>query len=175
MRYFQIDKPVLTMAVGDFVSSRPWVNGATDSITASSGTVVNDGKHPCIWRGKVDPWGDLFTVICNVLVKQHGDGSEKTPYYYTLAYLPDPENYNNGNITDEYIMANYNLATKNGYVKTLSNDSRYPFLIAPTEVGGNQSTYAAANYLCPTGDGLMIRAGGYLEYGRSCSPVFSVV
>lgn len=171
VQYIEINRPVPDMVIGDYISSRPWINGATDIISASSGTVKNDGKHPCIWRGKVDPWGNIFTLICNLLVKQHGDGSEKKPYYYRLAYLEHPKNYNNGAITEEYIEANYIMSDKIGYVKTLSSDSRYPFLIAPTEVGASTSTYAAANYIPPESDGCMVRAGGYLAYDRSCSPV----
>lgn len=172
VQYIEIDRPVSVMAIGDYISSRPWINGTTDVISASSGTIANDGKHSCIWRGKVDPWGNIFSLICNLLVKQHGNGSEENPYYYRLAYLEHPKNYNNGAITEEYIEANYIMANKTGYVKTLTADSRHPFLIAPTEVGASTSTYAAASYTPPEADGCMVRVGGYLAYNRSCSPVF---
>ena len=54
------DGAAVNIAVGNVVANRPWKNGATDIITASSGSLVSNssGKYPCIWRGKVDPWAD---------------------------------------------------------------------------------------------------------------------
>lgn len=168
----QIDKPVLNMAIGDYISSRPWINGETDSITASSGTLVNDGKHPCIWRGKVDPWGEVFSTICNILIRQYGVGTEEDPYSYILQYLPAPEKYNSGAITKDYIEANYLLANEDGYAKTISTDSRYPFLLGVSEVGATAYSYAAAHYDYPRCEISAVRAGGYISTGwRWCSPV----
>ena len=140
----QIDRPVPNMSVGYYISSRPWINGATDIISASSGTVKNDGKHPCIWRGKVDPWGNAYSTICNLLAKRYGDGTTENPYSYRLQYLPEPWKYTSGAITSDYIEANFDLATSNGYIKTLSTDSRHPYLVGTTEVGAS-SEYVARN------------------------------
>lgn len=162
-----------SIAIGDYVSSRPWINGATDIITASIGTIANDGKHPCIWRGKVDPWGDAFSAISNLLVKRYGDGTDDSPYSYRLHYLPDPCNYANGAITSDYIEANYDLETANGYVKTLSTDSRYPYLIGTTLTGASSTSYAAAYYFGLNGNSgiTFVRYGGSISNSRSCSPV----
>lgn len=160
------------IVVGDYVSSRPWINGATDFITASSGTMANTGRYPCIWRGKVDPWGDAFSNICNLLIKRYGDGSEDSPYSYRLQYLPEPWRYTNGAITSDYIEANFDLATTNGYVKTLSSDSRYPHIIGTTAIGASSTNYAAAYYYAPNGDVGTVRSGGNLTNRRYCSPVY---
>ena len=166
-----VDTTDSKIAVGDYVSSRPWINGATDFITASSGTMANTGRYPCIWRGKVDPWGDAFSNICNLLIKRYGNGTDDSPYSYRLQYLPEPWKYTNGAITSDYIEANFDLATDNGYAKTLSADSRYPHLIGTTAIGASSTNYAAAYYYAPNGDIRTVRSGGLLTFGRRCSPV----
>lgn len=169
-----LDSSVPNMAAGDYISSRPWRNGATDGITASSGTLANDGKHPCIWRGKVDPWADAFSCLCNVLAVRRGSGTTADPYTYRLAYLPDPYKYTDGAVTADYIEANYELSGSDGYIKTISSDSRYPYLIGATEVGATPTTYAAAYYYSPRDAVCAVRIGGHITYERACSPVYYV-
>jgi len=52
------DGAAVNIAVGNFVSSRMTRTGETDTITASSGTLVNDGKHAVIYRGTENPFGN---------------------------------------------------------------------------------------------------------------------
>ena len=175
VQYIEIDRPVPDMVIGDYISSRPWINGATDIISASSGTVKNDGKHPCIWRGKVDPWGDACSTICNILTKRCGKAVEDNPYYFQLQYLPEPSEFISGT-SENYIEANFHVCSSDSYVKTISTDSRYPFLMCTTEVGANSNTYAAASYYCPTTSLTLtaVRTGGHLGNGKACSPVFFI-
>lgn len=169
---FTLAAEVPTMAAGDFISSRPWTNGATDFVTASSGTMANNNKYPLIWRGKVDAWADAFSFLCNLLVKRYGAGTEAEPYTYKYEYLPEPWKYANGTITADYIEANYELPGTDGYAKTISEDSRYPFLIGTTELGAGSTNYAAAYFYYSRNAVSAVRVGGTVFNGRNCSPVF---
>jgi hypothetical protein len=171
---FVLDTAVAGLAVGDFLSSRAWINGATNVVTASSGSPVSntDGKHPCIWRGKVDPWADAFSSICDLLIKREGAGTTESPYTYTPYFLNDPTLYNAGAITADYIKANFTIPGADGYVMTIGKDSRYPFVFLTTVIGASSTTYAAAYYYYPRYDVCAVRVGGYWDIGRLCSPVY---
>lgn len=164
--YITLDKKIENLAVGDYISSRCYINGATDIVEASSGSPVSntDGKHPCIWRGKVDPWGNGFSLISNMLIKKEGDN-------YIPYYLEDPYKYNNGNITEDYIKSNITALSTNGYVKSFKSDSRYTFLITPSELGATYNTYASANFYAPRYAVNTVRVGGGFISRREASPI----
>ncbi|OGO90348.1 MAG: hypothetical protein A2Y17_12335 [Clostridiales bacterium GWF2_38_85] len=175
---FVLASAVANLAIGDYLSSRCWINGATNIVTASSGSPVSntDGFRPCIWRGNALPWANGFSTLCNVLVNRTGAGTTESPYVYKLWYLSDPSKYNAGAITADYIEANFNLATADGYVKTLKVDTRYPFLMGTAEIGGASTTYAAAYYyIINTPAVRAVRVGGRFSTGRACSPVYFYV
>lgn len=154
------------LAANDYISSRMYKTGkAALAVTnASSGSPVSNtsGKYPCIWRGKENPWGNGFSTLCNVLSKRYG---EEGSYTYKLQYLPDPSKYANGAITEDYIEANFNLATTDGYAKTLGQDTRYPFLFCTSEVGASSTTYIGAYYYYPRYEVGAVRVGGSFPYG----------
>lgn len=165
--YFDGD-PV-DIAEGNVIASRPWKNGTTNVVLASSGSPVSNtsGKYPCIWRGKVDPWGNGWSAICDVLVKKEDDEGSYIPYY-----LKDPTKYAEGDITDDYVKLSYKLADKNGYIKTLGRDERFKHVRLPSEVGASSSTYLAAYYWIQ--NPFLVRAvfaGGSWIDGLNCSPV----
>jgi hypothetical protein len=167
------DGDPVDIAVGNVVSSRPWVNGALDVVEASSGSIGSNtsGKYPCIWRGKVDPWGDAFSGLCDVLVQRNGTGSGEDPYTYRPYVIEDPRLYSSGTITDAYIELNYDTAQSDGYAKTLGQDSRYPYASLTSEAGAASTTYLSGYYYSPRYDVSAVFAGGYWDGGRSCSPV----
>ena len=154
------------LAANDYISSRMYKTGkAAIAVTnASSGSPVSNtsGKYPCIWRGKENPWGNGFSTLCNVLSKRYG---EEGSYTYKLQYLPDPSKYANGAITEDYIEANFNLATTDGYAKTLGQDTRYPFLFCTSEVGASSTTYIGAYYYYPRYEVGAVRVGGGFSHG----------
>ena len=166
------DGTPVNIAIGNVVASRPWKNGATNIIKASSGSIVSnsDGRYPCIWRGKVSPWAETFSAICDMLVKREG---EAAPYSHIPYYLPDPTKYAAGALTADYIRMNYQTAAVDGYAKTLGIDPKYPHVRLPDAVGASSTTYLSA-YFYIKNDPVEIRAvfvGGCLTYGRFCSPV----
>lgn len=154
------------LAANDYISSRMYETGkAALAVTnASSGSPVSNtsGKYPCIWRGKENPWGNGFSTLCNVLTKRYG---AEGAYTYKLQYLPDPSKYASGAITEDYIEANFNLATTDGYAKTLGQDTRYPFLFCTSEVGASSTNYIGAYYYYPRYEVCAARVGGHFGCG----------
>ena len=170
--YFSGDAKDIT--VGCYLSSRAWNNGATDIVVASSGSPGSNtsGKYPCIWRGKVDPWADAYSAICDILIQRAGAGTVEDPYVYTPHYLSDPRKYAAGVITADYVGLRYTLPDVDGYAKTLGFDSRFNFAALTTEVGASSTTYLAGYYYYPRYDVCVVFVGGAWGNGRLCSPVY---
>lgn len=164
------DGPAVNIAINNIVTSRPWKNGVTNIIKASSGSIVSneDGRYPCIWRGKVDPWATAYSAICDVLFIREG---EEGAYEYYPHYLEDPTKYAAGALTDDYTKLSYKVGDTGGYAKTLGMDKRFPHVRLTDEVGASSTTYLAAYYWAPNGDTRVPFVGGFLHNGRHCSPV----
>lgn len=167
------DGPPVDIAAGYFISSRAWKNGATDIVAASSGSPGSNtsGKYPCIWRGKVDPWANGFSAICDILIRRSGTGTTEDPYAYTPHYLPDPRKYAAGAITADYVELSFKLPGVDGYAKMLGTDYRYRFAALTIEVGASSITCLAAYYYYPRYEVCAVFVGGYWPDGRYCSPV----
>jgi hypothetical protein len=168
------DGAAVNIALGKVISSRAWKNGATDIITASSGSPVSNtsGKYPCIWRGKVDPWADAFSAICDILIQQTGSGTTGDPYVYTPYYLKDPRKYNAGTITADYVKLGYTIPGADGYAETLGYDARYKLARLTDAIGASSTTYLAAYYYYPRYAVCVAFVGGGWISGRYCSPVY---
>lgn len=168
------DGAPVNIAVGNFVSSRVWKNGATDIVVASSGSPVSNtsGKYPCIWRGKVDPWAHGYSVICDILIQRRGAGTTEDPYTYRPYYLPDPRKYAAGVITNDYTELQYDIPSVDGYAKSLWQDSRQKYIGLTKEVGASSTTWLSAYYYYPRYDVCVVFVGGHFNLGRLCSPVY---
>lgn len=165
------DGAAVNIAVGNSIATRAWRNGATNIVTASSGSPGNNtsGKYPCIYRGKVDPWGNGWSAIADVLIAK--TGTEESPVF-TPNFLEDPTKYD-GTINAEYIEMDYNLSNKNGYAITLGKDKRYPHIRLPDVVGGSSTTYLSNYFYIESsyGSPRALFAGGTFDQGRLCGPV----
>lgn len=168
------DGPPLNIPVGAFTSSRAWRNGATDVVKASSGSPVSNsnGRYPCIWRGKVDPWAMAFSGISDVLIQRIGTGTPEDPYIYNAYKLKDPTLYNNGAIDGNWVKADYNLSPSDGYVTQMGKDPKNPSVRMPIAVGGASTTYYATYYYIGRYAVSAVFVGGSWANGRHCSPVF---
>jgi hypothetical protein len=170
----QFDGPALDIPTGAFLSSRAWRNGATDVVVASSGSPGDNssGKYPCIWRGKVDPWGNAYSAISDVLIQRTGSGEVGDPYVYTPHYLPDPTKYSGGAITEDYVQLNYSIPGSDGYAKSLGVDPRYRHVALTNEVGASDTTYLSDYYYYPRYEVGVVFVGGYWSGGRRGGPVY---
>ena len=161
------DQEPLTLTVGKRITSLAFKTGTTDNVKASSGSAVSntDGKHPCKWRGKEDPWAGGFSGLCDIIRKIEEDGKH---YIY---WLSDPKKYNDGTINDDYVKLNYNVSATEGYAKTLGVDKKYPFAAITDQVGASSTTYLGAYYYTNTNPLTVAFVGGLWDTGRGCSPV----
>ena len=168
------DGPPLNIPVGAFTSSRAWRNGATDVVKASSGSPVSNsnGRYPCIWRSKVDPWAMAYSGISDVLIQRIGTGTPEDPYIYNAYKLKDPTLYNNGAIDGNWVKVDYNLSPSDGYVTQMGKDPKNPSVRMPIAVGGASTTYYAAYYYFGRYTVSAVFVGGLWTLGRHCSPVF---
>ena len=172
-----LETEVSGLAAGDFLSTRMWRTGAAAmAVTnASSGSLASntDGLHPCIYRGKENPWGNGFSTICNLLIKRNGEGTTENPYSYKLYYLPDISKYANGAITEDYIEIDIELPTSSEYIKLMAKDGVNKEVFAPKSIGGSSSTYWAAYYYVPQYSVCAVRFGGFFNNGRYCGFYFT--
>lgn len=159
------------IAIGYFLSSRAWINGATDIVVASSGSPGDNtsGKYPCIWRGKVDPWADAYSGLCDILIQRTGTEGN---YTYTPNFLADPRDYAAGVITADYEELDFTLPTSDGYATSLAQDGDHPIAALTDAIGASSTTYLAAYCYYPRYDVCVVFVGGSWLIGRSCSPVY---
>ncbi len=163
------DGATITTAVGDYVGSRPWKNGATDSVIASSGSPISntDGLHPCIYRGKEDPWGDVWCYLSDILAKRDGDAGA---YTYSLYHIADPSKYSNGAITADYVKLDYPIPGIDGYISKLGSDPRFPWIRLATENTGSSTTRFCDYFWYPRDPVSAAMVGGHLNDGSDVGP-----
>lgn len=130
------DGAAVNIAVGNFVTSRMTRTGETDTIIASSGTLVNDGKHAVIYRGTENPFGNGFKSVSDVVFK-----NEDSQIY--ICRDPRKRVVGMSALTADYKPIGYTLATTEGYVTALGYDPNYPSARMATVVGGSTATYLA--------------------------------
>lgn len=142
----------------------PNKTGQTDTLSAPSGTVLNDGLHDCRYRWIESPYGKQFDVVMDLLVNN-----------YQTYFCNDMHGGNYGNqLTDYYIPIEYANANGNGYIRNMGFDERYPHVKNPVQVGNSASTitgFAAYNF-SETGLRPVWRGGAIQSdrrAGRSCS------
>lgn len=130
------DGTAVNVAVGNFVTSRMTRTGETDTITASSGTLVNDGKHAVIYRGTENPFGNGWKVVSDVVF-------DNNPSQIYICRDPRKRVVGMTALTADYKPIDYTLSTDEGYAKTLGYDPNYPSVRMTTVVGGSSATYLA--------------------------------
>lgn len=154
----------VTVATGNYISSRPWKSGACDGVVASSGSPVSNssGVYPCKYRGVENPYGNTYQWLWDILINEHA------PYV-----LLDPTKYAAGSLTADYKALSYVLPSTDGYATEMGFDPTYPFARITKSVGGSSTTYFADYYYQASG----LRAlcvGGYVYNGRAAGARFFI-
>lgn len=157
--------PVNIVAQTHCVTSFPNKTGQTDTLTAPSGTVANDGLHDCRYRWIETPYGKQFNVVMDLLINNH------QTYFCNDVH---GGNYSN-QLTDYYIPVGYeNAHDSSGFVRNMGFDMRHPHIKNPVQVGNGASTtagfadsYASMAGLCVVWRGGALSSGH--AAGRSCS------
>jgi hypothetical protein len=163
------DGAPVAVAVGNVVWSSGWKNGSTDMVVASSGSPVSnsEGRYPCIYRGKEDPWGNVWTWLSDLLFTR--DGADPA-YVYKVYFLPDASKYNAGAVTADYVELDVDIPTANGYIKAYNADKRYPWIKIPKDTTGASNTYFCDHFWLPAYAVTAALVGGDLGSGVIAGP-----
>lgn len=147
------DGTPVNIALTNVIWSSPQASGGCDSLGMKSGTLVNDGKHDVIYRGIETIFGNIYTWIDGLNVKDR------------VAYICyNPTKYVSDKFDGDYEVLGYVNANANGYPKTLGFDINHPLMQLPTELGGSTTTGTSDYYYQEAGN-RVARVGGYLSHG----------
>ena len=158
--YFDGD-PV-NIAAGNVVLNTGWKSGFGHQIMAASGSIVSnsDGKHPCMYRGIENPFGNIYQFV---------DGVNITDLQAWVCKNAD--NYASNVFANPYEPLGYVNADMGGYVREMGFDPGFPFAEFPAAVGGSASTYYSDYYYQSLGARIARFGGGWfggLAAGPSC-------
>lgn len=144
------DGAAVNIALTNVIWSSAQKEGGCDSLGMKSGCLVNDGKHSVIYRGIENPFGNVFSWVDGINIKDH------------QAYICyDPTKYVCDKFETPYEKLGYVNSAENGYSKTLGSDINHPLVQLPTEVGGSNSTYTADYYYQNTGNRVALVGGAF--------------
>lgn len=138
------------------VYSVAWFNGATDSVVATSGSIVSNssGKHPCKYREIENPWGNVWQWLDGVNIINLQSWVCNNPALYADDIFTEP-----------YKVLNYINCNTEGWSKTTGLDERYPHARLPTITGGGSTTYYSDYYYKSDVGNRALLLGGNWAYG----------
>ena len=155
------DGDTVNVAVGNFISSRCWFSGGSDSVLTPSGSVISNtsGKYQMRYRYVEDLWGNQWSIMADVLINEHQTYVCKDPTKFATS------------ITSDYEQIGYVNASTEGYIKELGWDAEHPYVRLPIVVGGSSTTYFCDYYWHNTGL-RVVYVGGDLAYGANDGLVY---
>lgn len=158
------DGDPVTVTAGNIIASRGWITGMTDNVRASSGCYkANDGKHPIMFRGIENPWGNIYEFVDGGKIIDHQlwVTTDRTAYNDTAPV--------NGEYAAPFSPVSYKNATSNGYIKELGYDEAFPFARLPISVGGDatNATYYADYYYQDVGARTLLVGGRWTAGGAA--------
>lgn len=154
-----VDGAPFNTTVGMGVDCRAWMCGSCDNVKSSSGSFVSnkDGKHPFVYRGLENLWGDIWELIDGVNIKDH------------VTYIAtNPTQYADDKFDAPYARVSYSNATGTGYIKAVGFDETTPYVNLPTtSSGGGTATYYCDHYWQSAGNRAPL-VGGRWDGGTYC-------
>lgn len=155
------DGDTVNVAVGNFISSRCWFSGGSDSVLTPSGSVISNtsGKYQMRYRYVEDLWGNQWSIMADVLINEHQTYVCKDPTKFATS------------ITSDYEQIGYVNASTEGYIKELGWDAEHPYVRLPIVVGGSSTTYFCDYYWHNTGL-RVVCVGGSLYGGAYAGLVY---
>lgn len=150
------DGAAVNVAVGNYISSRCWFSGGSDSVITPSGSAVSNtsGKYQMRYRYVEDLWGNQWSIMADVLIQD-----------YQTYVCKDPTKFANS-ITSDYEQIGYVNCSSEGWTKELGWDAEHPYVRLPIVVGGASNQYFCDYYWKNTGL-RVVYVGGYLNGGAS--------
>lgn len=155
------DGAPLTVAFNSTIDMRAWQCGTCDNVKQRSGSFISnaDGKHPFVYRGIENLWGDMWEWVDGININE-----------YQSYVSTNPSSYADNVYSGAYSAINgLNLATTSQYIKKMRFDERFPFFLLPEIGGGSSSTYYSDYYWCDPGERAPL-VGGYWSNGVLCGP-----
>jgi len=149
------DGDPVNIVLTNVIWSSGQASGACDSLGMKSGCLVNDSKHPIIYRGIENFFGNVWHWVDSLNIKD---------YQAYVCY--DPANYASDKFEDPYEALGYIDASADGYAKTLGFDINHPLVRLTSEIGGGSSTYMSDYYYRNTGN-RVARVGGGMSIGAN--------
>ncbi|MEG1792474.1 MAG: hypothetical protein RR294_02635, partial [Bacilli bacterium] len=111
------------------------VNGTTDVVTASSGSIndLKNGKNAMKYRGIENIYGNIWQFIDGLNI----DNVDATNAYFYVNR--DATTYASDIIDGKYTKVGYNKLNTEGWVTKMGYDPANPFLQMPQEINGNSN------------------------------------
>ena len=117
------------------------IGAAAETINERSGTTYTydtPGKRAIYYRGVENPWGNMYKLVGNVLIK--GNNTNSGAYYICKNY-----NYSSG-VTDNYIELTIPVPDDSSWISRFGYDPHYDYAFIPA------ATNDGANSSRPVGD-----------------------
>lgn len=169
------------------IASRPWKTGSCASVLGHTGSPGSnsDGKHPCKYRHRENPYGNQNKTCLDLIAVRVAEGStykvqwyyndNLTPakYYPSTTSKPDATDLNNeANGWKLLSVETPSSSYKNGYIKEEGADPEFPLIRVPTLTTGGSATtyYCDYAYLVYSSVVRAVRRRGSLTYGAYYGP-----
>lgn len=148
------DGAKVNIAVGNYIFGIAQRTGDCDSLGMKSGCLLNDGYHSMIYRGIENIFGNLWTAVDGLNIKDY------------VAYIcDDPTQYASDKFVAPYKAIGYtNLQTSDVYTSKLGYDEEHPEIALPIEANGSSGTGTCDYYWSSTGNRIAF-VGGALSNG----------
>lgn len=148
------DGEPVNIAVGNDIWGSAQKTGDCNSLGMKSGCLVNDGRHSVIYRGKENPFSNLFKFVIGINIKD---------YQSYVNY--DPSTYTPDTFDSNYSKLSYaNPNNQEGYIKVMGFDKNNPLIALPTELGAGSGTgYADYCYSKNAGNRVALVGGNFSD------------
>lgn len=164
------------------IAGRALLTGSCSGVSTSSGSVGSntDGLHPCKYRGRENPYGNIMSTLHDLFTTR--EGTDDSDWYLDWYYMADPGAFMPSQASEPSAaqLATYchklsvntpHANYANGYFKTKLYDATYPDIWIPGEMGGSASTYFADQApVVSTRAVRAVRSRGHWNTGRQAGP-----
>lgn len=164
------------------IGGRAVLTGSCTGVSTSSGSVGanDDGLHPCKYRGRENPYGNVISTLHDLFNVRLGTSDDDR--YLDWYYMDDPQAITPasgseptaGQLTQYCRKLSVNTPHANyvnGFYKTKLYDDMYKEIFIPGEMGGSNSTYFADYAFVVSSSAVRaVRSRGSWYPGRSAGP-----
>lgn len=136
------------------ICARPVWTGQTDTISASNGTISNDGFHSFKIFGIENIYGNVYKLVLDVSILNYIPMRLKDPYSFT--------EFSSATYQDYYNAASYQVSNADDYATVITSREDMPDVALTTATGGSSTTYYCDYVYAP-----ISTSNFYVYYGGS--------